>query len=325
MCLFFSGRDLLLPHRLPLVLPHTLLHRPPNPLMFTPPPSPEMPRRGGNVSPPSRRPEEQGSADIALYPSLSPYEIKRRLGRRTKFCVILIPLVLVLITASTRYLAHPTFFDFLAEPPAPEWQPMAPSISNWTIHRRHPFPQDSSPAATRTSTSSGTAFPSAAPSTTRGGSASTTATATSDLPTIPASPPVLPTPFPQPYDTSFQKNFTSPGCYDFFVNMTNTAPFRSCRPFSLLLQSSAEFIDVIKFPSYFHHSTVPNQPSVHPKLMRRLSLSRLKQTSRLRTRSNGERATPALAKTSVSRIWPGLHQPSRPPVQRTSKPGMRWP
>jgi hypothetical protein len=63
-------------------------------------------------------------------------------------------------------------------------------------------------------------------------------------PPIPTTTPVLPTPFPQPLDTSLNRNFKDQACYDFFLNMTNTLPFRSCRPFSLLLQSSSEFTQV---------------------------------------------------------------------------------
>jgi hypothetical protein len=33
-------------------------------------------------------------------------------------------------------------------------------------------------------------------------------------------------------------------CSNFFSNMTSSAPFRSCRPFSMLFGSSTEFINV---------------------------------------------------------------------------------
>ncbi|KAK7453243.1 hypothetical protein VKT23_011919 [Stygiomarasmius scandens] len=77
----------------------------------------------------------------------------------------------------------------------------------------------------------------------------TTTTATSQgVPTIPVTPPVLPTPFlqptpfPQPWDESgLGLNFSTQGCLDFFQNMTNTAPFRSCRPFSVLSLWSSSF------------------------------------------------------------------------------------
>ncbi|KAI0064371.1 hypothetical protein BV25DRAFT_1783216, partial [Artomyces pyxidatus] len=62
------------------------------------------------------------------------------------------------------------------------------------------------------------------------------------IPTIPTSPPVLPTPFPQPWDTTLNQNFTSAACQAFVANMTGTAPFRQCRPFSLLSQTSSAFL-----------------------------------------------------------------------------------
>jgi len=37
------------------------------------------------------------------------------------------------------------------------------------------------------------------------------------------------------------QNFSSLSCFNFFSNMTNTPAFRSCRPFSLLLQASEAF------------------------------------------------------------------------------------
>jgi hypothetical protein len=64
------------------------------------------------------------------------------------------------------------------------------------------------------------------------------------VPVVPSAPPTLPTPFPQPFDSGIAQNFSSITCSNFFANMTNAAPFRSCRPFSLLLGSSSQFINV---------------------------------------------------------------------------------
>ncbi|KAL5499163.1 hypothetical protein ACEPAH_1681 [Sanghuangporus vaninii] len=66
------------------------------------------------------------------------------------------------------------------------------------------------------------------------------------IPSVPdaSNPPVLPTPFPQPFDTTGATgNVTTQTCANFFTNMTQTLPFRSCRPFSLLEQFSSEFIE----------------------------------------------------------------------------------
>jgi hypothetical protein len=68
------------------------------------------------------------------------------------------------------------------------------------------------------------------------------------VPTVPSSPPVLPTPFPQAFDSTLGQNFTTQNCADFFANMTQSAPFRACRPFSLLFRGSASFINVSLFP-----------------------------------------------------------------------------
>jgi hypothetical protein len=64
------------------------------------------------------------------------------------------------------------------------------------------------------------------------------------VPTVPATAPVLPTPFPQALDAGIAQNFSTSSCAAFFANMTSAAPFRTCRPFSLLLESSGAFINV---------------------------------------------------------------------------------
>ncbi|KAA1472529.1 hypothetical protein DENSPDRAFT_757870, partial [Dentipellis sp. KUC8613] len=76
------------------------------------------------------------------------------------------------------------------------------------------------------------------------GSASPSGTqaAGGSVPTIPTSPPVLPTPFPQPFDTTMNSNYSSTSCQQFMVNMTSGEPFRQCRPFSFLSQTSSAFI-----------------------------------------------------------------------------------
>lgn len=199
--------------------------------MFTPPPSPG-------------RAPEKASQDVPPTPE-SPDTIKRRIGRRTKWTVIMVPMALLLITASTRYLTHPAAFDIFSDPPALNWETLSARTSDWAPHEAHLRPRQVSSASTQPL--SVASFPSVT------GSASSTASSTATIepstsdqtvPTIPASSPNLPTPFPQPFDSQLSQNFSTVSCFEFFSNMTNTVAFRSCRPFSLLLQSSEAFIDV---------------------------------------------------------------------------------
>ncbi|KAF6744142.1 hypothetical protein DFP72DRAFT_930041 [Ephemerocybe angulata] len=116
-----------------------------------------------------------------------------------------------------------------------------------SLVRRQPqtataFPSGSS-SSTSTSTSSSTSGTSAG---TSGIPTTTTTTPTSNtdtIPPVPSSAPVLPTPFPQPFnDGLITKNFSSVSCMNFFTDMAAAKPFRSCRPFSLLLNSSDDFV-----------------------------------------------------------------------------------
>lgn len=200
---------------------HTHLHIPPflhNP-MFTPPPSPGLP-------PTTYAAEKQPELTV-------PDDRKQRAGRRVKWAAIVIPAILVLITISTRYITHPSGFDLFTGAPGA-------TVQGW--HYQHELQrrqQSSAPA------SSGSASASASGSTSApASSASSTGTPTSQspsVPSVPASPPVIPTPFPQPWDVSLGQNFSTTSCFQFFTNMTNTLPFRACRPFSLLQLSSTAF------------------------------------------------------------------------------------
>lgn len=215
--------------------------------MFTPPPSPTPFR----VAPPRRdsSPASEKSAFLTpgdYYPSVpltssskSPEidpislstEAKQRIARRTKWTILLVPAILLLITASTRYLSHPVAFDILSG----ELHDEAPSIVDWHLHKRHPqaLPTSSASISFPTPTSTST---SSVPSTT----ASIT---DQDLPTIPQSPPVLPTPFPRPL-TAINQNFSTLGCQNFFTNMSSSESFLDCRPVSLLIKTSGDFIQV---------------------------------------------------------------------------------
>ncbi|KAJ7827006.1 hypothetical protein B0H14DRAFT_3467320 [Mycena olivaceomarginata] len=211
--------------------------------MFTPPPSPGPPPN--NVKDGILVPDAavSGSADHPM----SPKTLKRRIGRRTRWTVMLVPMALMLITASTRYLTHPAAFDMFSEPASLTWEGLSDRASNWTPHKRHPLAEA---ALAGVASTAGSQSASAASLTGSGAASSAAPASTSEIPisaqtvpTIPSSPPVLPTPFPQPFDSSLSQNFSSLSCFNFFSNMTNTVAFRSCRPFSLLLQASEGFLD----------------------------------------------------------------------------------
>lgn len=212
--------------------------------MFTPPPSPGPPPN--NVKDGILVPDAAVSAS-ADHP-MSPKTLKRRIGRRTRWTVMLVPMALMLITASTRYLTHPAAFDMFSEPASLTWEGLSDRASNWTPHKRHPLAEA---ALAGVASTAGSQSASAASLTGSGAASSAAPASTSEIPisaqtvpTIPSSPPVLPTPFPQPFDSSLSQNFSSLSCFNFFSNMTNTVAFRSCRPFSLLLQASEAFLDV---------------------------------------------------------------------------------
>lgn len=179
----------------------------------------------------------QLDSDVLTQDNLISVNAKRIISRRMRWAVLIVPLVLVLITTMTHYVTHPVVFDVLSGSPNMDW---VPSLTDWRPHKRHPFPQ---PQLATTSGSS-IVFPTAVPSPSSSTPTATTSAVPQSVPTIPSAAPVLPTPFPQPFDSSLQNNFTTQGCENFFLNMTSTAAFRSCRPFSLLLQSSQAFLEV---------------------------------------------------------------------------------
>jgi hypothetical protein len=136
---------------------------------------------------------------------------------RLKFrsTALVVPLLLIFITLSTRYITHPALFDLFAG---------VSSETGLTVHKRHIESRD---GLNSTSTSS---------------TPTQTSESVQPVPTVPTSA-TLPTPFPQPWDSNIPQNFSSTSCFNFFTNMTNTLAFRSCRPLSLLLQSSSTLVD----------------------------------------------------------------------------------
>ncbi|KAI0763442.1 hypothetical protein BD413DRAFT_642914 [Trametes elegans] len=191
--------------------------------------------RTGSSSP-ERVPSD--AAHTPLSPKEDPYVHaqlqKRRIARRTKWAVVLVPLVLVLIGLSTRYITHPAAFDVLR--PRSDWRSVASSVADWRPHKRHVERAEAETATTNSATATGSSL-SLAPSAT----AAPTEVDSSNT-HVPASPPALPTPFPQAFDSSVSTNFTTVGCQTFFTNMTVSPAFRTCRPFSLLVSDSNAFI-----------------------------------------------------------------------------------
>ncbi|KAI0754341.1 hypothetical protein C8Q80DRAFT_1094050 [Daedaleopsis nitida] len=183
--------------------------------------------------PPSAQPTLEHEHESPLSPKddLYTYALsqKKRVGRRIRWTVVLVPLILVFIALSTRYITHPAAFDVLASR-ASGWS----TVKDWTPHKRHAEP--AAPATTVDSKPTGSSL-SVNPSAT-----ATPTSVTGGSTKVPSSPPALPTPFPQAFDLTFSQNFSTVGCQNFMVNMTNTPAFRECRPLSLLIQDSNAFI-----------------------------------------------------------------------------------
>jgi len=180
--------------------------------MFTPPPSPLPPQTSSSDRSVPAAPPEPPSGTA----------LKQKRASRTKWSVLAVPVVLALITLSTRYVSHPVLLDSISGFHRGPYDNAG--LSDWGLHERHLSTQHH-------------AVPHAARANNDPSPSITT------VPTIPDNPP-LPTPFPQPFDTTLSKNFSTQACLDFYTNMTLSLPFRQCRPFGLLTQYSSQFIDV---------------------------------------------------------------------------------
>lgn len=192
--------------------------------MFTPPPSPSPPilaLKGKNFD--NSESESSQNVDCQI-PSK-----KKRTGRCFRLTTVLLPLFAVICTT---YLLHKRRLIY---PPAAAWiADGAFPIGHPQMHRRDPSPQQP-PADSSSSSLSPT-------STATKSSTSQVPVSDQIVPTVPDSA-ILPTPFPQAFDSGIVQNFSTSTCASFFANMTSAAPFRTCRPFSLLLESSGAFIN----------------------------------------------------------------------------------
>ncbi len=150
--------------------------------------------------------------------------------------VILIPLLVICITARIGYVSSRA-----VEPPSQSRAPLTRGMGfrrtragGTTSDSPEPEPQTASSVSSLTSAAptSTTAAASPSPST------SSIPVSLQPVPTVPSAPPTLPTPFPQTFDAGIAQNFSSISCSNFFANMTNSAPYRSCRPF---FASAGEF------------------------------------------------------------------------------------
>ncbi|CAA7264366.1 unnamed protein product [Cyclocybe aegerita] len=197
------------------------------PIMFTPPPSP-LPHKIVAPAVPEESSEVQPEKRIE---GTSREAIKRRTGRRFRLAVMVVPLIVIALTLSTSYSTSFAFQESSHLSSPLSWLAEGAGLR---VHKRSPEPQADSASST-SSTGTPTAS-SSTPATSRASAVTQTA------PAVPSTSPTLPTPFPQPFDDNLAQNFSSASCASFFANMTTSTPFRSCRPFSLLFQSSNEFI-----------------------------------------------------------------------------------
>ncbi|OJA17860.1 hypothetical protein AZE42_05903 [Rhizopogon vesiculosus] len=154
---------------------------------------------------------------------------RRKYTLTLRWTIILIPIILIAITVTTRVVAHPMVFDAFSPSSTLGWKSWSKSLTDWSLHERHKVPKSPLQPMVLSDRSSSPLIKRSTPSAT-------------PAPTVPANP-SLPTPFPQPYDTTLSSNFSTISCYNFFLNMTQTDALRSCRPFSLLLTHSQAFTE----------------------------------------------------------------------------------
>ena len=261
------------------------------------------------------------------------FERKRRMARRTRWAVLLVPAVLVLVALTSRRAslsAPSSTFGVLDEletalglgvekvdvgdeaslvpsevgtgavvvPIQGESDRHDSTHATHHVYKRQTLSL-SNPAAPSGSVLTAPSDSPSDPSPSDPGTPPPTTTVPQTEQTIPPipdennNPPALPTPFPQPFDTTgATSNVTTQACANFFTNMTQTLPFRSCRPFSLLEQFSFEFIEVsTRILSPLFDVQALTDDILHLFLIR--TPSRLKRTSPSSQHSSSEPAQPA--------------------------------
>ena len=212
---------------------------------FSPPPSHQESLIPGPAS--SSHPLKHGAHARRLELSMTIQDRKRRIAWHTRLVVIIVPLVLVLVAFLRRFASCPIFLDLLVGPSSGARVLLATGTDDGTGHSMRPLHRRQNGVSTMSlvipssmSSVSGLVFPTIASTPTSTQEPSQTV----PVPTIPSSAPNLPTPFPQAFDTTLGSNFTTLSCETFFTNMTQSLPFRQCRPFSFLSQTSSAFLQV---------------------------------------------------------------------------------
>lgn len=228
--------------------------------MFTPPPSPlRLPLQPERLSMDEKSfsnsesvlEVEGNEAEMSARSMVSlDLQKKKGIGRRVRWIVVLVPIVLILVAFSTHLASSSSPFLMHNAPGNLEtWQPEHDNIFSSSFHKRTPSPQSQPQALTISNTVSASRL-STNPSGTQSNSATPTTSISQTSQTIPpappaSAPPVLPTPFPQPFDSvGATTNLSTSSCQTFFQNMTQADDFRKCRPLSLLLQYGSAFFEV---------------------------------------------------------------------------------
>jgi hypothetical protein len=210
----------------------------------SPPPSPHQSLKPPLAlsQPPLKNRARRGAAEASML------DHKRRTAWRTGLTVITLPLLLALAALLTRFTSRPLFLGLLAGLSPGTRVHLATGTDRavysahahtHALHRRQTG-ASTMPSEPSTSGAAGIVFPT--PSKTSNSTPPPPPPPPEPVPTIPSEPPVLPTPFPQPFDTTLGTNFTTNSCENFFLNMTQSLPFRECRPFSFLSQTSTSFL-----------------------------------------------------------------------------------
>ncbi|KIM24263.1 hypothetical protein M408DRAFT_331887 [Serendipita vermifera MAFF 305830] len=200
----------------------------------TPPPSPSPFMRSFHASqPPPTRPSS--SQNVFSYGTLRRIWKQDRHLRRFFLVTALLILPTLVIAA---YFAGATTGSYRSMPD---------DMHAPTLVRRQTVDGADAPVLSLGSigNTASTQNPASSTASAESGSSSLSATPTTTLPSVaPSVPdsPVLPTPFVQPFDETLSTDFVSASCQVFFANLTQSLPFRQCRPFSLLLPTSQGFL-----------------------------------------------------------------------------------